>query len=172
MLHVEEQRRSPNKMVGGTKSHLESNPIPARDTWRAQTKPCAPGPRHPTEAEPAQPGSECLLQTSLSAVACCRGRGSGCSSCQSSHRTGGTDSWRAQTKPGVHQDLGGRSSDPTGDWPRLACECPGVSGRGVGWQWPAAGLGALSVAVHARDVLKEVASIFLDLGGLYSAWPV
>ena len=28
-------------MVEGAKSQLESNPIPARDTWRAQTKPCA-----------------------------------------------------------------------------------------------------------------------------------
>ena len=27
-------------MVGGAKSHLESNTIPARDTWRDQTKPC------------------------------------------------------------------------------------------------------------------------------------
>ena len=39
--HVQGQRRSPNKTVGGVKSRLESNPIPARDTWRAQTKPCA-----------------------------------------------------------------------------------------------------------------------------------
>ena len=28
-------------MVEGAKSQLESNPIPARNTWRAQTKPCA-----------------------------------------------------------------------------------------------------------------------------------
>ena len=35
--------------------------------------------------------------------------------------------------------------------PRLAYECPGVSGGGVGQRWPAAGLGALSVAVHAWD---------------------
>ena len=41
------------------------------------------------------------------------------------HRTGETDSWRAQTKPCAQQDLGERSSDPTRDWPRLACECPG-----------------------------------------------
>ena len=38
--HVQRQRRSPSKMVGGAKSCLESNPIPARDTWRAKTKPC------------------------------------------------------------------------------------------------------------------------------------
>ena len=34
--HVQGQRRSPSKMVGGVKSHLESNPIPARDAQRAQ----------------------------------------------------------------------------------------------------------------------------------------
>ena len=50
---------------------------------------------------------------------------------------------------------------PTRDWPRLACECPGVSSGGVGWWWPAAGLGALSVAIHAWDLLKEVTIIFL-----------
>ena len=38
-----------------------------------------------------------------------------------------TDSWGAQTKPCAHQDSGERSSDPTRDWARLACECPGVS---------------------------------------------
>ena len=31
-----------------------------------------------------------------------------------------------------------RSGDPTRDCARLACECPGVSGRGVDQQWPAA----------------------------------
>ena len=44
---------------------------------------------------------------------------------------------------------------------RLACECPGVSSRGVGRWWPAAGLGALSVAVHSWDLLKEVTIIFI-----------
>ena len=29
--HIQGQRRSPSKMVGGVKSHLESNSIPARD---------------------------------------------------------------------------------------------------------------------------------------------
>ena len=43
-----------------------------------------------------------------------------------------TDSWRAQTKPCVHQDPGERSSDPTRDSARLACECPGVSSGGMG----------------------------------------
>ena len=36
--HIQEKRGRPNKMVGGGKSHLESNPIPARDAQRAQTK--------------------------------------------------------------------------------------------------------------------------------------
>jgi len=35
--HVQGQRIRPSKMVGGAKSHLESNPIPATDTQRAQT---------------------------------------------------------------------------------------------------------------------------------------
>ena len=35
--HIQGQRRSPSKMVGGAKSHLESNPIPTRDAQRAQT---------------------------------------------------------------------------------------------------------------------------------------
>ena len=35
--HIEGQR-SPSKMVGGVKSHLESNPITTRNTQRAQTK--------------------------------------------------------------------------------------------------------------------------------------
>ena len=34
-------------------------------------------------------------------------------------------------------------------------------GRGMGGQWPAAGSGALSVAVHAWDLLKEVTIIFI-----------
>ena len=50
-------------------------------------------------------------------------------------------SWRTQTEPCVHQDPGERSSDPIRDWSRLACECPGVSSRGVGQWWPTAGLG-------------------------------
>ena len=54
-----------------------------------------------------------------------------------------------------------KSSDPTRDRLRLSCECSGVSGGGVGQWWPAAGLGALSEAVPAQDLLKEVAIIFI-----------
>ena len=35
------------------------------------------------------------------------------------------------------------------------------SAGGMGWWWPAAGLGALSVAVDAWDLLKEVTTIFI-----------
>ena len=34
---------------------------------------------------------------------------------------------------------------------------------GMGWRWPATGLGALSVAVHAWDLLKGVSIIFTTL---------
>ena len=61
----------------------------------------------------------------------------------------------------AHQDPGEKSSDHTRDWCRLARECPGVSGRGVGRRWPAAGLGALTVAVCAWGLLKEVTIIFI-----------
>ena len=61
----------------------------------------------------------------------------------------------------VHQDPGEGSSDPTGDCPGLACGGLGVSGRGVGWRRPAAGLGTLSGAVHAWDLLREVTIIFI-----------
>ena len=53
------------------------------------------------------------------------------------------------------------SSGLVRDGPRLAWECPGVSGRGVGWQGPAAGSEALSAAVYAWDLLKEVTNIFI-----------
>ena len=50
---------------------------------------------------------------------------------------------------------------PIRHWPRLAQECLGVSSGGMGRWWPAAGLGALSVAVHAWDLLKEITIIFI-----------
>ena len=51
---------------------------------------------------------------------------------QNFHRTGETDSWRAQTKPCLHQDPGEKRSVPRRDWAGLACECPGVSSGGLG----------------------------------------
>ena len=44
-----------------------------------------------------------------------------------------------------------------------------VSGRGVGWQWPGEGSRALSVAVPAWDLLKEVAIIFITST---TVWPL
>ena len=66
---------------------------------------------------------------------------------QNFHWTGETDSWRTQTKCCVHQDPGERSSDPKRDWDRLSCECPRVSGEGVGQYWPAVGSRALNTTV-------------------------
>ena len=79
--HVQGQRRSPYKTVGGVKSHLESNPRPARNAQRAQTRPCA----HQDPEAPQRLSQaclrvfECLLRRHGSAVTCPRGRGSGCS---------------------------------------------------------------------------------------------
>ena len=54
--HVQGQRRSPSKMVGGAKSHLESNSIPTRDAQRAQTKPCVhQDSKTPRETKPDLP---------------------------------------------------------------------------------------------------------------------
>ena len=56
----------------------------------------------------------------------------------------------------AHQDPGERSRNPTRDWPRLACERPWVSSGGVGWCWPAAGSGALSVAMPAWNLWRRL----------------
>ena len=82
-------------------------------------------------------------------------------SLQNFHRTGETYPWRAQTKPCAHQDPGERISDPTRDWPRLSCEGPGVSSRGMGGQWQVEGLEALSVAMRSWVFLKEIPIIFI-----------
>ena len=67
------------------------------------------------------------------------------------HRTGETDSWRAQTKPCAHQDSGKWSSDPIRDWVRHTCECLGVSHGGLGRQWPAMGSGALNTTILSKE---------------------
>ena len=46
-----------------------------------------------------------------------------------------------------------KTNDRTGDRPRLARECPEVSGGGLGLWWPAAGSGELSVTEPAWDLL-------------------
>ena len=74
--HVQGQSRSPSKMVGGAKSSLDSNPLPARDTQRAQTKLVLTRTQGP-HRDWARTVLECLLWRYGSAVACYRGRGSG-----------------------------------------------------------------------------------------------
>ena len=81
---------------------------------------------------------------------------------QNLHRTGETDSWRAQTNAAVHQDPEERSSDPTRNRPKHSPECPGGSTRGISQGWHAAGLRALSAAVCAWDLWKEVAIISIS----------
>ena len=57
MSHIQGQRRSPSKMVGGAKSNLESNPISTRDAQRAWTNPCA---HQETHRDWARLAFECL----------------------------------------------------------------------------------------------------------------
>ena len=70
--------KSLSKMVGGTKSHLESNPKPARDAQRAQTNLVCTRTKKP-HRDWDRTVFECLLLRYGSAVDCCRFRGSGCS---------------------------------------------------------------------------------------------
>ena len=79
MPHAKGQRRSPSKMVGGVKLHLESNPIPNGDARRAQTKPCMHQETPHRLSQTCFWVFACLLQRQASTVACHRGRGSGCS---------------------------------------------------------------------------------------------
>ena len=99
---------------------------------------------------------ECLLQRYGSAVACCRHRGSECS------RPGYDITLSEEVAinptiepPELTQDLGNRLLEGTNktlyvpgprrkeqctrNWPRDAHECPGVSGGGMGKQWPGLG---------------------------------
>ena len=76
ILHIQGQRRSPSKMVGRVKSYLESNPIPTRDTQRAQTNLVLTRTQRP-HRDWDRTVSECLLWRYGSAVDCHRDRGSG-----------------------------------------------------------------------------------------------
>ena len=59
ILHVQGQRRSPSKTVGGAKSCLESNPIATRNTRRAQTNFVCTRTQRP-HRDWARPAFECL----------------------------------------------------------------------------------------------------------------
>ena len=61
-------------MVGGAKSHLESNPIPAREAQRAQTNLVHTRTQGP-HRDWAKTVFECLLRRYGSAMDCCRGMG-------------------------------------------------------------------------------------------------
>ena len=76
--HVQGQRRSPRKMVGGAKLCFESNPITARAARKVQTNLVCTRSQRP-HRDWARSVFECLLRRSGSAVACRRGRGSECS---------------------------------------------------------------------------------------------
>ena len=77
--HVQGQRRSCSKMVGGVKSRVESNPIPARDSWTAQTKCCAYQETPQRLSQTCLWVFECLTWRHRPAVAQRRDRGSRCS---------------------------------------------------------------------------------------------
>ena len=75
--HIQGQKRSPSKMVGGAKSHLASNYIPARDAHRARTNLVCTRIQG-SHRDWARTVFGCLPWSYRSAVACCRGRSSGC----------------------------------------------------------------------------------------------
>ena len=74
--HIQAQRRNPRKTVGGANSHLESNPIPARDAQWAQTNLVCTRTQEP-HRDWDRTVFEHLLWRYGSAVDCRRGRGSG-----------------------------------------------------------------------------------------------
>ena len=76
--HVQGQRGRSNEMVGGMKSCLESNCVPARNARRTQTNLVCTRTLRP-HRDWARTVFEYLLWRYGSAVDCCRGRGSGCS---------------------------------------------------------------------------------------------
>ena len=78
ILCIQGQRQSPSKIIEGTKPHLESNPIPARNTWKAQTN-LVHTKTQRSDRDRARTMFGCLLWRYGSTVACCRGKGSGCS---------------------------------------------------------------------------------------------
>ena len=78
ITHIQGQRWSSRKTVGGEKSCLESNPIPARDAQYAQTNLVGTRTQRPYR-DWDRTVFEYLLWRYGSAVDCCKGRGSGCS---------------------------------------------------------------------------------------------
>ena len=78
---------------------------------------------------------------------------------QNLHRTGGNRLLEGTNK--IWCTPGSRRKE---QWPPQETDPDlpmSVQESSVGQQWPAAGLGALSAAEHAWDLLKEVAIIFI-----------
>ena len=75
--YVQGQNRSPSKIVGGAKSHLDTNYIPTTDAQSVQTKPCAHKETPQTLSQTCLCVFEYLLRRYGSEVACCGGRASG-----------------------------------------------------------------------------------------------
>ena len=61
----------------------------------------------------------------------------------------GPQSWRAQTKPCMHQDSEERSRNPTGGWTKTTCTCWRVSCGGVGQQGLTTGMGGLDTVLQS-----------------------
>ena len=157
ILHIQDQRKSPSKMVGGVKSCLESNPFPARDAQRAQTNlVCTKTQRPPQRARTV---FECLLQRYRCAVACRRDRGSGAANLGMAQALLEEVTINPTIKPPeLTQDWGNQLLEGTN---RTSCAprhrrkeqqsykrltqtylwYPSVSDGGMGQRWPGAGLG-------------------------------
>ena len=186
---IQGQRRSPNKMVGGTQSHFKSNLRPARDNRRAQTKPCVhqdwgKGAATPTRdwarlslsvwVSPAEAWVPVTCHGDLGGTACGLGPlGGGAVIPTTEPQSRQPPNWRTIiSKKFLHCCKGSRAhkdfptwgsskstENPQGNrllqgttectrtqrkeqWPHerlshIACDCLGVFGGGVGWQWPA-----------------------------------
>ena len=178
ITHIQGQRKSPSKMVREVKACLESNPIPARGSRRAQKNPVHTRTQRP-HRDWARTVFECLLWRYGSAVDCCRGRGSGCS--RPGYGTsplGGGHHYPTREPPELTQDSGNRLLEGTSktlcvpgpkrkeQWPqkRLTQTCPWVSRslrRRRRLAVACCRLGALSATVYAWDLLKEVAIIVI-----------
>ena len=174
--HVQGQRISPSNMVGGAKSHLESKSLPARGTQRAQTKPCA------HQETPQRRSQNCLWVSPVKlwvSSGLPQGQGLWVQQTWVCHKPSWRrlpftppQSTRTYTRLGK-QTLGGHKQNLWAPGPKRKEQWPykrltqtwvwvsRVSGRGVCQWWHAAGSGALSAAVHARDLLKEVAIFFI-----------
>ena len=170
--HVQGQRRSPNKMVGGAKSWLRIKCHTCQRHSEGSNKTlCAPW--DPTETDPDLPLSTWVSPAEVPVSSGLQRQGLWVQqtwvwhklawrrspltppySHQNLHRIGETGSWRAQTKPFVHQDPGERSSDPT------CHECPWVS-RSLQWRRGSVVACCRVWGTECGALLKEVAVIFI-----------